>query len=627
MRKFLAGLTAAALLSFGVAGCGDNKATTEKARVEASANLKALLDETATSILKEAPAFATALGVDEKTAGGPYMSRLADVSAEGIQRQAALASALAARFDAIDRKALTGQDAISYDVVRGALAFTIAGNGFGYGNFGLDAAPTPYVVSQLTGSYQSVPDFLDSQHPMRNAADAEAYIARLEAFANNLDAETARVKAHAEKGVIPPTYILDRTLQQMRPLANGPAPATTMVRSIQRRIGEAEGVTPVQGADFTRRAITAVRDKVQPALRRQVDALVALQPKANADASVARLPNGAAYYKAALAGWTTSTLSPEEIHQMGLDIITDVTKQMDELLKAQGYANGTVAERVQAISKDSRQVYPNTDIGKAQLIADLNTQITVITTRLPEQFITLPKQKLDIRRVPTDIEAGAPGGYYQPGTLDGTRPGAYYINLRNTAEWPRFSLPTLTYHEGIPGHHMQNAIAQEANCTETRTTDCMPLIRSSILWFSGYGEGWALYSEQLADEMGMYTDDPIGRLGYLQSMAFRAARLVVDTGLHSKGWSREQAIDYMVGVTGDQPSSIATEVERYIVWPGQACAYMVGRQTINRARDKARAELGAKFDIRAFHDRILLDGPVPLSVLEANIAAWTATQK
>ena len=627
MKKALVGIAAASILAFSVVGCGENKVVTEKARVEASANLKTLLDETATAIFKESPAFATALGVDEKIAGGPFMSRLADVSADGVKRQAALASALAARYDAIDRKALTGQDALSYDVVRGALASTIAGNGFGYGNYGLDSAPTPYVVSQLTGTYQSVPDFLDSQHPMRNAADAEAYIARLEAFAVNLDAETARVNADAQKGVIPPTYILERTLEQMRPLANGPAPATTMVRSIQRRVGQAEGVTPVQAADFTRHALTAVRDKVQPALRRQVDALVALQSKAKPDASVSRLPDGANYYKAALAGWTTSTLSPDEIHQLGLDLIADLTREMDALLKAQGYTEGSVLQRVQAISKDRRQVYPNTDAGKAQLIADLNKQVAAISTRLPEQFITLPKQKLDIRRVPVEIEAGAPGGYYQPGTLDGSRPAAYYINLRNTAEWPRFTLPTLTYHEGIPGHHLQNAIAQEANCTETRTTDCMPLIRSSILWFSGYGEGWALYAEQVADEMGMYKDDPIGRLGYLQSMAFRAARLVVDTGLHAKGWSRERAIEYMVEVTGNEPSSIATEVERYIVWPGQACAYMVGRQTINRLRDRARAELGPKFDIRAFHDRIVLDGPVPLSVLEANITAWIATQK
>lgn len=627
MKKALIGIAAATILALGAAGCGDNKAVSEKARVEASASLKALLGETATAIFKESPAFATSLGVSEDIAGGPYMDRLGDVSVDGLKRQAALASALAARFDKIDRNALSGQDVISYDVVRGALGYTIAGNAFGYGNYGLDSAPTPYVVSQLSGSYQSIPDFLDSQHPMRNAADAEAYIARLEAFAKNLDDETARVKADAEKGVIPPSYILERTLEQMRPLANGPAPATTMVRSIQRRAGQAQGVTPVQAADFTRRAITAVRDKVQPALRRQVDALVALQSRATPDASVSRLPDGANYYKAALAGWTTSTLSPEEIHQMGLDIITDVTRQMDELLKAQGYTEGSVTERVQAISKDRRQVYPNTDVGKAQLIADLNKQIDAISARLPEQFITLPKQKLEIRRVPPEIEAGAPGGSYQPGTLDGSRSAIYYINLRNTAEWPRFTLPTLTYHEGLPGHHLQNAIAQEANCTETRTTDCMPLIRSSMLWFSGYGEGWGLYAEQIADEMGMYKDDPIGRLGYLQSMAFRAARLVVDTGLHAKGWSRERAIDYMVSVTGDQPSSIATEVERYIVWPGQACAYMVGRQTINRLRERARTALGPKFDIRAFHDRILLDGATPLSVLEANIDAWIAAQK
>lgn len=626
-RRLLGAIAAAALIAFGAAGCGQKSTTSEAARAEAAASLNALLSETATALLKESPSLATNLGISEDIAGGPYNNRLADASPEGLARQAALAESLAKRFDAIDRKALTGQDAISYDVVRAALGYTIRGNAARFGNWGLEYAPTPYVVSQLTGSYQSVPSFLDNQHPMRNAADAEAYIARLEAFAANIDHETARLKADAEKGVIPPSFIIERTLEQMRPLANGPAPATTMVRSIQSRIGRATGVTGVQASDFVRNATAIVRDKIQPALRRQVDALVALQPRATPAAAVTRLPGGDEYYKAALAAWTTSEMTPDEIHQMGLDLIEDLTRQMDALLKAQGYAEGTVAARVQAISKDARQIYPNTDIGKVRLIDELNRQTAVITTRLPEQFITLPQQKLDIRRVPPEIEAGAPGGYYEPGTLDGSRAAAYFINLRNTAEWPRFTLPTLNYHEGIPGHHLQNAISQEANCTETRATDCIPLIRSSILWFSGYGEGWALYAEQIADEMGMYDNDPLGRLGYLQSMAFRAARLVVDTGLHAKGWSREKAIDYMVGVTGDQPSSIATEVERYIVWPGQACAYMVGRQTINRLRDKARAELGGKFDIRAFHDRILLDGPVPLSVLETNMNGWIRAQK
>lgn len=621
------GVALAALLVIGVASCGQNEAAKEKARARAAAESSALLAETATAILKESPGLATSLGVSEAIAGGAYQNRLADASPAGLKRQADLVRSLAERFDGIDRAKLSGQDAASFDVVRGALGYTMAGNAFGYGNYGLDPAPTPYVVSQLSGSYQSVPDFLDSQHPIRNAADAEAYLARLEAFAANLDHETARVNADASRGVVPPVYIIERTLQQLRTLAGAPAPATTLVRSLQRRIGGAQGVTPVQAADFTRRAITAVRDKVQPALRRQIDAIAALQPRATADPSVARLPNGANYYRAALAAWTTSEMTPDEIHKMGLDLVAEFTRQMDDLLKAQGYVDGSVAERVQAIGKDRRQIYPNTDAGKAQLIEDLNRQVEVISARLPEQFVTLPKAKLDIRRVPPEIEAGAPGGSYQPGALDGSRPGAYYINLRNTAEWPRFTLPTLTYHEGIPGHHLQNAIAQEANCTETRTTDCIPLIRSSILWFSGYGEGWALYAEQLADEMGMYKDDPVARLGYLQSMAFRAARLVVDTGLHAKGWSRERAIDFMVGVTGDQPSSIATEVERYIVWPGQACAYMVGRQTINRLRDKAKAELGASFDQRAFHDRLLVDGPVPLSVLERNMTDWIAVQR
>jgi uncharacterized protein (DUF885 family) len=221
--------------------------------------------------------------------------------------------------------------------------------------------------------------------------------------------------------------------------------------------------------------------------------------------------------------------------------------------------------------------------------------------------------------VPREIEAGAPGGYYNPPALDGSRPGYYYINLRDTAEWPRFTLPTLTYHEAIPGHHLQIAIAQES--------PGLPLLRSAILGFSGYQEGWGLYAEQLADEMGVYRERPIDRLGYLQSVAFRAARLVVDTGIHHKKWTREQAIDYMVSVTGDQRSSIQTEVERYIVWPGQACAYMVGRETINRLRSRAGAELGEAFDQRAFHDKILLDGPAPLSVLDANMMAWIAEKK
>jgi uncharacterized protein (DUF885 family) len=224
---------------------------------------------------------------------------------------------------------------------------------------------------------------------------------------------------------------------------------------------------------------------------------------------------------------------------------------------------------------------------------------------------------LDIRRVPVAIEAGAAGGYYKPGSLDGTRPGAYYINLRDTAEVPRFTLPTLTYHEGIPGHHLQGTLALEAKG--------IPMLRKTI-WFSSYGEGWALYAEQLADEMGMYDKDPWGKLGMLHDAIFRAVRLVVDSGMHAKGWTREQAIKFYMDTIGDTEASTITEIERYCVSPGQACSYMVGKMTWLRLRAAAKQKLGAKFDIRAFHDAGLLSGAMPLQVLERRINEWVASQ-
>ncbi len=304
---------------------------------------------------------------------------------------------------------------------------------------------------------------------------------------------------------------------------------------------------------------------------------------------------------------------------MGLKLIEQLNEEMDGILKAQGLTTGTVGERMARLAKEPRQLYPNTDAGRDELLKSLNGQVAELQPLLPKYFGVLAKAKLEIRRVPPYIEAGAPGGYYQGGALDGSRPGIYYINLRDTKEWPKFSLPTLTYHEGEPGHHWQGSIAQES--------EGLPLIRGAMIGFSGYWEGWGLYAEQLADEMGMYRDDPFGRLGYLQSMTFRAARLVVDTGLHYKRWSREQAIDYMVDVTGDQRESVTTEVERYAVWPGQATAYMVGRETINRLRSEAKTQLGDQFDLRGFHDAVLTNAAVPLSVLETVVKAWVEKQK
>jgi uncharacterized protein (DUF885 family) len=292
---------------------------------------------------------------------------------------------------------------------------------------------------------------------------------------------------------------------------------------------------------------------------------------------------------------------------------------MDEGLKTLGMTKGSVGERMAALGKDPKYLYPNNDEGKAKLIADLNVQMAKLKTRLPEVFATLAKADCEVKRVPAYTEAGAPGGYYQSPAPDGSRPGAYYINLRDTAAWPKWSLPTLTYHEAQPGHHLQVSLAQEA--------EGLPFLRSKLLWFGAYGEGWALYAEQLADELGMYEGDAAGRLGYAQSAAFRAARCVVDTGIHAMKWTKEQAVDYMLEATGDTRDSIVTEVERYCVWPGQATSYMVGKTDIVRLRQTAKTALGAKFDIKAFHDKVLLEGPMPLDVLDNVIADWQASVK
>jgi uncharacterized protein (DUF885 family) len=309
-------------------------------------------------------------------------------------------------------------------------------------------------------------------------------------------------------------------------------------------------------------------------------------------------------------------MSPKELHQMGLDVVADHTAKIDAIMKANGLTTGTVGERLRAMYDDPKFRYPNTDAGKEKLIADLNAKVHEIRALLPKYYGTLPKAELIITRVPKYIEAGAPGGYYNSGSLDGSRPGNYYINLRDTAEVPSWTLPTLTYHEGIPGHHLQISIAQETT---------LPLIRK-IVGFTAYVEGWALYSEQCAAEMGLYDNDPWGHIGQLHDAMFRGVRLVVDSGMHAMHWSREQAVKYYVDTLGDQDASAITEIERYCVWPGQACAYMVGKLTILRLRDKARTALGGKFDIREFHDAVLLGGAVPLTVLETIIDGYIAAR-
>jgi len=380
------------------------------------------------------------------------------------------------------------------------------------------------------------------------------------------------------------------------------------VRSLAKRTRNMPG-------DFAKQAEKIAADKVRPALNRQFDELTAHRKRATGDAGVWKLPDGDAYYAWALSAGTTTHLTPDEIHRMGQDQLKELQGEMDGILRSLNLTAGTVGERMSALAKDKRYQFPEGDEGRAQILAYLEGRIADMRTRLPRAFATLVSGKLEIKRLPPEVEPGAPGAYGGPGTIDGKVPGRFWINLHTTSRHNRFSLPTLAYHESIPGHVWQGEY-----------TFKLPLARS-LLAFNAYTEGWALYAEQLADELGVYKDDPVGRLGYLQSIAFRACRLVVDTGLHSKRWTRQKAIEWFATTNGSGLEEVTSEVDRYCAWPGQACGYKVGHSEINRLRTKARTELGSQFDLRLFDDALVKGGDVPMVVLARNIDAFIQKQK
>lgn len=563
-----------------------------------NAKLNGLFDSFADASLDRSPETVTELGLDTGKRAA-QKSLLDDRSLAGIAGDRKRNAEQLAQLNTIDRNTLTGMDAINYDVVHYGLATAVASasrHDYGGANAGI-----PYVVSNFGGAYQFIPDFLDSQHSIETKVDADAYLARLSAFATALNQEIDVIRHDAGVGAVPPDFVLSRTLSLIESLRRQKPDASTLVSSVARRAKEKS----IAG-DYAGDAMRIVTENIYPALDRQIETLKSLQPKAVHDAGVWRLPNGEQYYKDSLIAWSTTDRAPDDIHKTGLDLVADITSRIDVLMKTHGLTTGTVGERLRGMYDDPKFRYPNTDAGKEKLIADLNVKLDKVKKRLPQYFGVLPKADVVIRRVPKAIEEGQAGGYYANPSLDGSRPGIYYINLRDTAEVPSWTLPTLTYHEAIPGHHLQGTIQLETN---------LPMIRK-LSFFSAYIEGWALYAEQLAEEMGLYENDPFGRIGYLHDAMLRAVRLVIDTGLHDKRWSREQAIKYYVDMLGDQEASAVTEVERYCVWPGQACSYMLGKLDFLRLREKSKTVLGNRFDIHAYHDAVLTCGAVPLATLD-----------
>jgi uncharacterized protein (DUF885 family) len=574
------------------------------------AGAKRLIDTATDHLLALSPESATSNNID-KGRYAPLRRKLSDPSQAGQARFAATIRSDLAQVEAHDLSKLTHSTRTTLEVIRSAYRTGLIGFSQPYGDVAVGGwRNSPYVVIQNVGAYLDTPRFLDTDHLIETRADAEAYLARLAEYPAQLAGELGRMKAAAGQGLIPPGFLIDKALVQLARSRDDAAKGGGLVDSLVRRTREKN----IPG-DWAAQARAIAAQRVAPALTRQIEELTRQRPRATDAAGMWARPKGDAYYGYALRASTTTTLSPEEIHQLGLSTLETLHARMDPILRQLGLTQGSVGQRMQALAKDPAYMFAQGDPGRAEIMAFIAERLRIIRAQLPRAFRTLVKGNLEVKRLPPEEEPGAPAAYGGAGSPDGKIPGKFWLNLRTTELHSKYSLPDLTHHEAIPGHVWQGEY-----------TFSLPLIRT-LLAFNAYSEGWALYAEQLADELGVFDDFAVGRLGYLQSIAFRACRLVVDTGIHAKRWTREQGVQFFVERNGSNPLEVASEVDRYCSWPGQACGYEVGHQEINRQRDKAKAALGSRYDLRDFNDAVVLGGNVPMDVLALNVDDYVRARR
>ncbi len=596
-RQALAGLGASTALC-ALPAFAQSVAATRPSPTDADA----LLERIAYRLLQHEPERATSLGVDTGEHAG-LRSRIENLTAAGQQAYAATLREDLATLRAADAAHLDPALRTSFEVVESAYATALDGFALPYGDVAVGSwRNAPYVVIQNVGGYIDFPRFLDSDHPVRDAADADAYMARLEAMPAALDGELERIRSAAGMGVIPPAFLLAKAIPQMEASLADAKSGGSLVDSLTRRTGQA-GIA----GNWDARARALATGPYAAALERQLAELKRQATLAKDDAGMWAQPRGDEWYAWGLRASTTTTMTPDEIHEMGLTQLDEIHGRMDPILRDLGYTTGSVGDRMTALAEDPRFKFAEGDEGRAQIMAFIEERIAWIRAQMPRAFTTLVPANLEVRRLPLAEEPGAPSAYGGAGSKDGTIPGKMWINLRTTDLHRKFTIPTLVHHETIPGHVWEGEHSNQ-----------LPLIRS-ILAFNAFSEGWALYAEQLADELGAYDDNPAWRLGYLQDQAFRACRLVVDTGLHAKRWTREQGVAFFVERNGSNREEVASEVDRYCSWPGQACGYKVGHSEIVRLRAHAQAELGSAYDLRAFNDAVVTGGNVPLDVLARTI--------
>ncbi|MCB2049115.1 MAG: DUF885 family protein [Novosphingobium sp.] len=596
-RRFLAGASAAAVAATAFPRIAFAQTGGDKA-------VAALCDRILAGDVLIDPVQATFLGLDvgDRSALRAQLGPAGKASDIAASRHA---RSMLADLRAIEPSGLSEVWKVRREIVEHMLEQRLVSDQFDIPDVG-----NPYRLSQQDGKYIYVPDSLDSAHPVESSGDAEAYLARLADFSGVLREESEAFAEEASRGYLAPGWSLDLVMSQLdAQLASAPA-ENSMVKSLVRRAQE-KGVA----GDWSARAAKLLADEVYPALREQRDLVAKLRPTTREGDGLWRLPRGDEIYAAALREFTTTNLSAEEIHKTGLEQVAEISGELETILKGAGLTKGSIGERLTALNSRSDQVFPNTDKGRAALLASIRANIAAMQKKLPQAFANVPDAPLEVRRVPVEIQDGSSNGYYYPAALDGSRPAIYWINLKDTADWPKYTLPSLTYHEGNPGHHMHQSML-------LGDKDLPDLLKNYFL--SAYGEGWALYAEIIAEDMDGYHG--LEKAGALQSWLFRAARLVADTGLHYKKWSREQATDYFVSTVGFTRGRSQREIERYCAMPGQACSYKIGQNEWVRLRKLAETELGAKFDARQFHE-ILKEGVMPLDMLDRRVRAWIAVQK
>lgn len=565
-------------------------------------------------LLLDDPELLTMLRVVEQIGMHFHNNDLTDASDAHARKQLAKVKDDLATLRRYDTDEMTESQRLSTSVLDWFLENTVDGEPFMYHN---------YPVNQMFGVQSELPTFMATMHQVNTERDAHHYIERLDKFPKKFEQVLNGIRSREEAGIVPPRFIIRKVLDEMRGFVDNGVEANILYSTLLNRLNEKdEGsgkytVTKVSDSDreaLCRDAQRAIEQSVFPAFQTLIDYFTDLEGRASDDAGFWKLPNGEAAYAYALRQNTTTDRTAIEIHRTGLGEVFRILTEMDGILDGLGLEEGTVGERMLALAEDPEMLYPDTDEGRAMCLADYQKYIDHADTQLDAVFDLRPEIGVHVERIPEFKEATA-AAYYNPPALDGSRPGIFYAKLNDMKEVPKFTMKTLVYHEAIPGHHFQLALQQEMTG--------VPTFRK-VIPFTAFVEGWALYAEYLAKEMGFYDDDPEGDLGRLQAELFRAVRLVVDTGIHHGRWSREDAIRYMEFVTGMPHGDVVSEIERYIVMPGQACAYKIGQLTFIDLRNRAEQALGEQFDLRDFHNLILSNGAMPLTILEQLIDQYIA---